>query len=391
MDIKKEYSYIPYTPEQKKQFKEKKDAEYVQNLASLFMKGMEENKLPWMQPWDPENNDRDYNLFSNNFQKEMDNENSNDEDTKKEKSINYYKGINGLLCELTRKIELNTEDPRWGTLNQIREYNKRVNDEKDKIFLAQDARPIPIKFYTKTYLDENGDVIKSKGVPNNYTGVRTVLRCYNVYNASQIIKYKRDKDGNKIEKDDGTFLVEKAFPYTKKEKLYETKGIKEVDKLIENTGVQIDYTSNDICAYIPSLDAIKMVNKDKFKSTELYYDTLFHELTHWTGHPSRLNREESRRYDEGNEWKAREELIAEIGGYLICKECNIVHTPSKNNIAYAQSWLKEITNKPDTLLDICKKAEKAKNYVIKCGKEKRMEKDDKSLASLALSTMSMSL
>ena len=72
-------------------------------------------------------------------------------------------------------------------------------------------------------------------------------------------------------------------------------------------------------AYLPKSDAIAMPGVDRFASAEAYYATFFHELTHWTGHASRLDRPgitEPIRF--GSEQYSREELTAEMGAAFLC-------------------------------------------------------------------------
>jgi antirestriction protein ArdC len=75
-----------------------------------------------------------------------------------------------------------------------------------------------------------------------------------------------------------------------------------------------------------------------------YYSTAFHELTHSTGHSSRLDRI-SRRAFFGSEDYSREELVAEIGAAALLNHCGIETGSSfKNSAAYIQSWLRALRN-----------------------------------------------
>lgn len=74
-------------------------------------------------------------------------------------------------------------------------------------------------------------------------------------------------------------------------------------------------------AFFSSSDYIGMPHRDKFKSLEGYYGVLLHELAHWTGHPSRLNRGLFNAF--GSEEYAREELVAELASVFLCAETGI--------------------------------------------------------------------
>ena len=120
-------------------------------------------------------------------------------------------------------------------------------------------------------------------------------------------------------------------------------------------------------AYSPKKDAIIMPSWEQFTSGEEYYSAFFHELTHWTGHKTRLNRPGI--VDEihfGSEKYAREELIAEIGSCLLA---NFTHTLSEkskaNSAAYLRSWLKS-ANEPDVdraIINALEEARRAYQFV----------------------------
>lgn len=99
--------------------------------------------------------------------------------------------------------------------------------------------------------------------------------------------------------------------------------------------------------------------KENFLSEPDYYSTILHELSHWTGGEKRLNRESVKNYKEQ---RPLEELNAEIGSYLLCKDLKIDFNP-QNTISYVKSWASEIKDKPETILTACKNAEKIKNYL----------------------------
>lgn len=86
------------------------------------------------------------------------------------------------------------------------------------------------------------------------------------------------------------------------------------------------------CYYSPTEDYISIPPIRDFDSKEEYYSALFHEIIHWTGHPSRLNREASGRY--GSEDYAYEELVAELGAAYLCAMCGISGNTLSNHASY---------------------------------------------------------
>jgi antirestriction protein ArdC len=96
----------------------------------------------------------------------------------------------------------------------------------------------------------------------------------------------------------------------------------------------------DRCYYSPSDDEIHMVDFIGFKKIEEYFSTLFHEIIHSTKATKRLGRKvikESTGF--GSEGYAYEELVAEMGAFILCSELGLKYT-RVNTVAYLRSWLK---------------------------------------------------
>lgn len=92
--------------------------------------------------------------------------------------------------------------------------------------------------------------------------------------------------------------------------------------------------------YRPATDEIEMPAFAAFKNAEAYYQTLFHECVHASGHISRLNRETLTRHDEfGGPVYSQEELVAEMGAAFVAMEAGIVNDNHEQSAAYLQSWL----------------------------------------------------
>ena len=77
---------------------------------------------------------------------------------------------------------------------------------------------------------------------------------------------------------------------------------------------------------------------EAFRDSESYYSTLAHELTHWTRHASRLNREFGRKR-WGDEGYAVEELVAELGAAFLCADLRIAAEPRPDHASYLGNWL----------------------------------------------------
>jgi len=98
-------------------------------------------------------------------------------------------------------------------------------------------------------------------------------------------------------------------------------------------------------AYYPDSDRITVPAPDRFASSEAYYAAFFHELTHWTGHASRLNRPGiTGPIRFGSERYSREELTAEMGAAFLCAMAGTDMPVAENQAAYIAGWLKHIRN-----------------------------------------------
>jgi antirestriction protein ArdC len=116
--------------------------------------------------------------------------------------------------------------------------------------------------------------------------------------------------------------------------------------------------------YKPATDTLHMPTPSCFHSAEAYFATLFHELTHAVGHPSRLNRTTLTDLCLfGDPTYAKEELVAEIGAAYLCGVCGIANVTLENSAAYLASWMQVLRNDPKMLVQAAAQAQKAADYI----------------------------
>src|SRR5688572_13580509 len=97
-----------------------------------------------------------------------------------------------------------------------------------------------------------------------------------------------------------------------------------------------------------------------FESPQAYYGTLFHELTHATGHMSRLNRREVAEPSHfGSDPYSREELVAEMGAAFLCGHTGIENTILDQAASYIQNWLERLKNDRKLVVQAAAQAQKA--------------------------------
>lgn len=114
--------------------------------------------------------------------------------------------------------------------------------------------------------------------------------------------------------------------------------------------------------YRPSSDEIYLPSRNRFTSTEIFYSVAMHELMHWTGHPSRLDRNFTGRF--GDESYAFEELIAEIGSAFVCAELGISSATIDNHASYIDGWLNVLSRDKKAIFTAASQAAKAYDYLM---------------------------
>jgi antirestriction protein ArdC len=228
----------------------------------------------------------------------------------------HYSGANILFLWLIAE-ERNYSSNYWLTFNQIKKLGASVKKGETSI---------PVFFFKPLEIEEedkeSGKVVK-KTVP--------LLKVYNVFNIDQT-----------------TLEIESVA----------TDPIPEIEEFITNTGAVI---KNALHAYYqPKNDFIGIPRIENFISEEHYYSTLLHELAHWTGHPTRLNRDQSGKF--GTESYAFEELVAETASCFLNAELGI-DWEKMQHTEYLESWVKAIKNDPKFLWKAASQAQKVVDFL----------------------------
>ena len=304
---------MPYSKSNGKSGSSDKVNDIAKELAQTFIDCLKEDQLPW-----------------DSGRVELDMLNPYNPKTKSQ-----YAGSSRIILIL-KSIANGWTDPRFLTFNNAKDLGGFVRKGEHGTNL--------IRYQPKTVLvkDDDGNVVidEETGKPKQQEIFMPLP--YTVFNVSQI-------EGIKLE------------PLVKQE---EFNSIDRVDNLIKQSGANIVY--DPLCVtpcYRPVSDDIRLPPKDTFLNQDAFYSTLLHELSHWTGHESRLNRGLTENYHKPD-FRAQEELTAEIGSSLLCKALGVPHDLS-NSKAYIQSWIKELTDKPKEILKATNRADKIATYVLK--------------------------
>ncbi|WP_320008129.1 zincin-like metallopeptidase domain-containing protein [Maridesulfovibrio sp.] len=290
---------------------------YYQRFAEEIIDKLEKGTAPWQRPWKAGEFQPAFNPVSGAV----------------------YRGINQIMLSSD-----GLNDPRFMTYKQAESKGWQVRKgSKSKIIVFWQMSQISVVKDEdgKPERDEEGNV-KAEQIQLQ----KPILRFSNVFHASQI-------DG--IPEWDG-----REISWNPDER---------AEAILENSGASISHDQRNRAFYKPSSDEIHLPPHAAFDSPDKYYSTALHELGHWTGHESRLDREFG---PFGSEIYAKEELRAEIASWMTSAELGISHNPEQH-ASYVKSWVKVLKEDPYEIVRACQSAEKIKDYTLGLEKERAQE------------------
>ncbi len=285
-------------------------------VTNRIIELLERGTVPWKKPWKVSNTPR--NLISGR----------------------KYNGINVFLLNAA-----GYSSPYWLTYKQAKEKNG---------FVRKGEAGYPVVFWK--WMDakndeppdckDNNDDVKGNTGENIDENIKRapLLRYYTVFNAMQCdgITYPIEDysiDFNPIEKCESVLEKMQNCPELK--------------------------VNSNRAFYRPLDDIVKMPPKNSFINEPEFYSTLFHELSHSTGHESRLGRKSiTELVSYGSHSYGREELIAEMGATYLCSHCGIETTILENSAAYIKGWLRLFRNDKRVVVTSAAQAQKAADYIL---------------------------
>ena len=230
-----------------------------------------------------------------------------------------YRGINLFLLNAA-----GFTSPFWLTFNQVQSRDGRVK---------KGEKSFPVVFWKIFEEDEHGT---TKKIP--------FLRYHSVFNVAQCegINLPAPPEIN------GTFHP-----------------IEKCEGVVAHMPRPPAIEHGGRAAYSPSVDRVTMPETTLFESAEAYYGTLFHELTHATGHVSRLNRKEiTDPIHFGSNPYSREELVAEMGAAFLSGHCGIENATLDQSASYIQNWLEQLKDDRKLVVHAAAHAQKACDFIL---------------------------
>ena len=273
-----------------------------------------------------------------------------------------YRGVNRLLLQERIGFAGAFANPYFLTFKQIK---------KHKGTLKKGAKGYEVIYYSILYVvpaDKNSgrkaysstnaqkvlDFLHKYNLPESEVTRIPMIRYYNVYNGADIENIDFKLDG---------LQIGRAVPDSATEN-------RAAQLIVENypNPPAIKYGGNE-AYYSPARDYIKLPKQEQFDTVNAYYRTLFHELTHSTGHKKRLNRGIHFLLDDDY---AKEELVAEFGAVFLSAWAGIMWYNNKNHAAYLKGWnsaIKEAQNDNKFLMRAASLAQQATDYILNLNAE----------------------
>ncbi len=271
-------------------------------VTNRIVAALEQGTPPWVCPW------RQGSALPNNLA-----------------TGKAYRGVNVLILAV-EAMSRNFTDNRWLTFRQANALGARIR---------QGETGTAIVFYRMHEISDTGD-----GFDTESAEVRKIplLKSYVVFNADQL---------NGVP---DRFVLPTHQPW---------QPVEIAEQLIAQTGAVICHGGNQ-AFYRASSDTIQLPPVASFPCADDYYATALHELTHWTGHSTRLNRLSVQR--QGVDAYAFEELVAEIGAAFLCAHCGL--NGVIEHASYIETWLNALRRDKRLIFLAAGAAQKAADWVM---------------------------
>lgn len=277
-------------------------------VTDKIIADLEQGVRPWMKPWNAEH-------AAGRITKPL------------RHNGQAYNGIN-ILMLWSAAVTEGYSAPIWMTFRQAKELGASVRKgEKGELVVYANT-------ITRTEENSDGEEVEH-AIP--------FMKGYNVFNVEQI-------DGLP------SHYYQLAEPV-----LDPVERIDHAESFFAATKADIRHGGNQAYYAIGS-DRIQLPPFESFRDAESYYATLAHETTHWTRHPSRLDRDFGRKR-WGDEGYAQEELVAELGSAFLCADLGITPEVRDDHAAYIDSWLQVLKQDKRAIFTAAAHAQRAVDFV----------------------------
>lgn len=276
-------------------------------ITDRIIAELEAGTPPWVRPWSTDPDPLPRNALSQR----------------------HYRGINTLLLSMEYQ-ERSYSSNQWLTFLQIKQLEGRIR---------KGERASSVVFFEMRHLQTESDT-DDNPQGNSRTQAIPFMKVFKVFNLDQVEGLPATVSQVSAVRSDWS-------------------GDEAADLLIKQSGARILHRGSS-AFYSPSVDQINLPDRSSFDDAGAYYSTSLHELCHWTGHSTRLDRKLGRRFGESA--YAMEELIAELGAAYLCAHCRI--NGRLQHASYIDSWLAVLKSDKRAVIVAAAQAQKAADYVL---------------------------
>ncbi len=290
------------------------------DVTNKIVSALNQGVIPWIKPWTTSGSSADAPFPINAITRRP------------------YAGINIPLLWAEARLRGYRQD-RWLTYNQARKAGGHVRKGE------QSTLAVLYKPMSKEAHDEDGQVVRDE--QGNIKMVQfALLRTHCLFNIEQTEGLTNEEQPH-VEGEDPVAFIDHA----------------PAERLLAASGARIEHRYGDDAFYLPIRDLIQLPTKAQFVDVGSYYATALHELTHWSGHHARLNREGiTGGHGFGSAAYAFEELVAEMGAAFLCA---LTGTQGElRHEEYLASWLKILKEDKRAIFRASGLAREASEYVL---------------------------
>jgi antirestriction protein ArdC len=322
---------ITSQPDSQQQVSGKPLRDFRQEVTDNIIRMLENGVAPWQKPWD-----------SGAAAASM---------PMNPTSERAYRGGNAIHLMATA-LQKGYQDPRWMTYKQASDRGWQVR---------RGEKGTQIEFWDVRQGKDRAESGSADAADNAQKGrnsgddrPRIIHRVYTVFNAAQI-------DGIPV------YAAREHSPFD---------VAQSGERVLAGSGATIIQGRAGGAFYDRAGDAIHLPAKEAFKDAPGYYGTALHELAHWTGHPTRLNRatlNESYRFGDIN--YAKEELRAELASVFLAAERGIPHDPGQH-AAYVGWWVKALKEDKNEIFRAAHDASAATDFLLSLERERSLAEEE---------------
>ena len=288
--------------------------QFTEQVSKRVIKQIGEDKAPWQKGWDKAT--------------------SADQPPYNPVSGKRFKGLNSIQLRSVAE-ERGYSDPRWMTYNTANKIGAKIR--KGERGTRVEYLRFPPKDESKTQGEAGDKAGKEQERP------KITHQTYVVFNAEQVEKMP-------------------ALELQQPKQPRQEETCERAERLLQASGANIEQKDSDWAYYNAGTDKIVLPEQKDFKSPEHYYSQAVHELGHWSGHESRMNREAMRPGASSEKDQAKEEMRGEMASMTVAGKLSLPKEPTYGR--YNEAWTEAIKNDPGELRNAARDADKMADYVL---------------------------